>query len=175
MVLESIVLGGGCFWCLEAVYQRVKGITSITSGYAGGSIQNPSYDQVSTGTTGHAEVVRLEFDPKLINLETILDIFWTIHNPTTRNQQGADIGTQYRSIVLYADDKQKAVIEKSLKNAQESYADKIVTEVAPLTAFYPAEASHQNYYNADPEQAYCQIVIDPKINKLRASFANLLK
>ncbi|PIP52743.1 peptide-methionine (S)-S-oxide reductase [Candidatus Beckwithbacteria bacterium CG23_combo_of_CG06-09_8_20_14_all_34_8] len=166
--MQSIILGSGCFWCSEAVFQRVKGIVKVTSGYAGGKIVNPNYNQVCSGQTGHAEVVKLDYDPSLVSLDKILDIFWQIHDPTSLNQQGADIGTQYRSIVFYTDSKQKQVIQNSKTiTQQEIYPDKkIVTEIKKLDVFYPAELYHQNYFNKHPDQAYCQIVIKPKVEKI---------
>jgi len=171
----QIVLGGGCFWCLEAVYQRVKGISKVVNGYSGGDIQNPSYEAVCSGTTNHAEVVKISFDSNIIKLETILEIFWLIHNPTTLNQQGSDIGTQYRSVIFYQNDTQKEVAEKSLLEVgQKLWKDTIVTEIKPLNVFYPAEEYHQNYFNNHPEAAYCQIVINPKVSKLKQKFSHLL-
>lgn len=175
MAYSSIVLGGGCFWCLEAVYQRVKAVVSVTNGYTGGPDKNPNYESVSSGATGHAEVVQIEFDPKKITLETILKIFWATHNPTTLNQQGADIGTQYRSAIFYKDEQQKSIAEKSLQNdGQPLWGKKIVTEITKLGKFYPAEAYHQDYFNNHPEQAYCQIIINPKVAQLKQKFAHLL-
>lgn len=172
---DSIVLGGGCFWCLEAVFQRVKGIVAVTNGYAGGEEENPDYYQVSSGQTRHAEVVKIEFDPKIISIQTLLQIFWAIHNPTTLNQQGADIGTQYRSIILYKNQAEKELAEKSLEtDGQLLWKNKIVTEILPLEVFWPAEEHHQNYFNTHPAQAYCLIVINPKVAKLKKKFAHLL-
>lgn len=174
--VDYIVLGGGCFWCLEAVYQRVKGVEKVTNGYSGGNTKNPSYDSVCSGTTNHAEVVKIEFDTSKISLELLLKIFWSIHNPTTRNRQGNDIGTQYRSVIFFRNKKQKAIAEKSLSEvAQVVWEDPIVTEIAPLTIFYPSETHHQNYFNRNPEAAYCQIVINPKIQKLKQQFTSFLK
>ncbi len=148
---------------------------SVTNGYAGGNTQNPHYEEVCSGTTGHAEVVKIEFEPELISLETILQIFWTIHDPTTRNRQGNDVGTQYRSIIFYENNKQKRQIEESLKqDGQPFWHDPIVTEIIPLKTFYPAEDYHQNYFNTHPEKAYCQIIINPKVTKLKQKFAHLL-
>lgn len=175
MKTDSIILGGGCFWCLEAVYQRVKGVAKVTNGYSGGTVENPRYEAVCNGTTGHAEVVKIEFDPEIIMLETLLEIFWALHDPTTRNQQGSDVGMQYRSVIFYQNDQQKSIAEKSLKETgQPLWNDPIVTEVAPLIIFYPAEDYHQNYFNNHPEQAYCQIVINPKVAKLKQKFSHLL-
>lgn len=170
-------LGGGCFWCLEAVYQEMKGITDIVSGYAGGVEPNPSYRQVGTGTTGHAEVVQLHYDPGAVSYREILEVFFTIHDPTTLNRQGADIGPQYRSIILYHNLEQKQTAEQviAMFNAQKIWPRPIVTEVQPYEDFYPAEDYHQNYYRSNPNQPYCAVVIDPKVAKFRASFIDKLK
>jgi peptide-methionine (S)-S-oxide reductase len=158
--------GGGCFWCLEAVFERIEGVTGVVSGYAGGTVANPTYENVCTGTTGHAEVVQVAFDPSKISYEEILDIFWKAHDPTTLDRQGADVGTQYRSIILYHDEGQKAAAVASISKAQKGLRDKIVTEVAPLAAFYSAEAYHQDYYNSNKAAGYCRVVISPKLKKL---------
>lgn len=174
--MQSIVLGGGCFWCLDAAYRRVKGVERVTSGYAGGHWPNPTYERVTTGTTGHAEVVRIEFNENLINLDTILEIFWTLHDPTTLNRQGNDVGTQYRSIILFRSADQEADIQKSIKEtAIPLWGDHITTEVISLEKFYPAEEYHQDYFNKNPEQGYCQVIINPKLAKLTKKFAQLLK
>ena len=157
----------GCFWCTEAIYQQLKGIKKVTSGYAGGTKENPTYEQVCTGETGHAEVSQIEFDLKEISLDDVLYVFWRMHDPTTKNRQGADIGSQYRSIILYTSDEQKKVAEKSKEQAQALYSDPIVTEIKPIDVFYPAENYHQNYYNDNRDYPYCQYVIDPKIEKLK--------
>jgi len=172
---ETALLGGGCFWCIEAVYRRVKGVTSAISGYAGGTRPNPTYENVCSGATGHAEVVEITFDPDVISFKEILDIFWVIHDPTTLNQQGADRGTQYRSVIFYKDDRQKKLAEASIKEAQEYFKEKIVTELSPAPEFYPAEAYHQNYYDLNPSQGYCHIVIAPKIEKFMLKFSEKLK
>ena len=164
---EVATFGGGCFWCTEAVMQRIEGVLSVTSGYAGGTKENPTYEQVCTGTTGHAEVIQVTFDPSMISYEEILDIFWQAHDPTTLNRQGADRGTQYRSIILYADGKQKAAAERSREKAQAKIAGPIVTEIAPLGKFWRAEDYHQGYYNAHENEGYCRVVISPKLRKLR--------
>lgn len=162
-----MTFGGGCFWCLEAVFQRLKGVKSVASGYAGGKTPNPTYEAVCSGTTGHAEVVQLEFDPKEVGYDKLLELFWAAHDPTTLNRQGADRGTQYRSVVLYENDEQKAAAEKSKSQAQPEFKDPIVTEIAPLTTFYKAEAHHQNYFNANGgKNQYCTVVIRPKLQKL---------
>jgi peptide-methionine (S)-S-oxide reductase len=165
----SLVVGGGCFWCTEAAYELVPGVTGVVSGYAGGTVANPGYKQVTTGRTGHAEVIRIDFDPDRVSLETLLDYFWDIHDPTTLNRQGADEGPHYRSIILYADDTQKAAAEASLARANPSWGGKIVTEIVPLKAFYEAEAYHQDYYKKNPDAGYCRVVIRPKLEKLKKS------
>jgi peptide-methionine (S)-S-oxide reductase len=175
MKTESIVLGGGCFWCLDAAYRRIKGVTEVVSGYAGGNLADPSYEAVSGGATGHAEVVKVSFDPGKIKLSDILDVFWAIHNPTTPNQQGNDIGPQYRSMILYNGDVQKLAVEASVQEVQKLWKDPIVTEVAPLVVFYPAEDYHQDYFAKNPSQGYCQIVINPKLLKLTEKFTQLLR
>ena len=167
--------GGGCFWCIEAVIQRLKGIEKIVSGYADGHIKNPAYREVCSGNTGHAEVVQVTFDADEISYEDLLTIFMTSHDPTTLNAQGADRGTQYRSIVLYHNDEQKEIAKKVFKNVQEVYTMPIVTELKPLEVFYEAEDYHQNYYNENQEAGYCRAVIDPKIAKLRKMYADKLK
>jgi peptide-methionine (S)-S-oxide reductase len=163
---DTIVLGGGCFWCVEAVYERIEGILDAVSGYAGGSVKNPTYEQVSTGRTGHAEVVQLTYDPAKITLEKILEIFWKAHDPTTPNRQGADVGTQYRSIILYKNETERRVAEESKRKAQSSFRSPIVTEIVPLTDFYRAEEYHQDYYRKNPYAGYCTFVIRPKLEKL---------
>ncbi len=164
---ETATLGGGCFWCVEAVYQTVPGIKSVINGYAGGTVANPTYEQVCTGTTGHAEVVQIAFDPAQISYEKVIDLFWKAHDPTTRNRQGADEGTQYRSIILYADDAQKAAAEKSKAAAQKDFKNPIVTEIVPLTNFYPAEKYHQDYFDKNPNAGYSRAVIAPKVEKFQ--------
>jgi len=163
---ELATLGGGCFWCVEAVSERIEGVKSVGSGYAGGSVANPTYEQVCTGSTGHAEVVQIAFDPRVLGFEKILEIFWKAHDPTTLNRQGADVGTQYRSIILYHDEAQKAAAEKSIRAAQKLYDRPIVTQVEPLRAFYPAEEYNQDYYQNNPYAGYCSFVIRPKLQKL---------
>ena len=171
----EIVLGGGCFWCLEAAYQQIQGVIDVIPGYAGGSVLNPTYEAVCGGQTGHAEVVKVVFDAKVITLAEILDIFWAIHDPTTLNRQGNDEGTQYRSIILYADNAQKQAAEQAVEQIANAWPNRIVTEVVPLERFYPAEDYHKNYFLNHPEQAYCQVVINPKLEKLRLKFAAKLK
>lgn len=164
---ESIVLGGGCFWCLEAAYELVPGVKAVVSGYAGGHVANPSYEEVCSHDTGHAEVVRVEYDPKEVSLDELLNFFWTIHDPTSLNRQGDDAGPQYRSIILYSNPAEKAAAEKSKAAAQAKYSDPIVTEIVPLQTFYPAEAYHQHYFANHPDQGYCRVVIRPKIAKAK--------
>lgn len=175
--LETTTLGGGCFWCVEAVYQNLKGVEKVISGYAGGRVKKPTYREVCSGLTGHAEVAQITFDPDMISFEDILYVFWRTHDPTTLNRQGADAGTQYRSVIFYHDDRQKAVAEasKQATDAARVWPNPIVTEIAPLTEFYPAEDYHQNYYRENPNQPYCQVVIDPKISKLRKEFSQMLR
>ena len=173
--MEKATFGGGCFWCLEAVFEDLKGVSSVTSGYAGGQTPNPNYEQVCSGQTGHAEVIQIEFDPSVLAYKDLMKIFYTMHDPTTLNQQGADRGTQYRSIVLYQNEAQKATAEAARKEAQAHYSNPIVTEIVPLTKFYPAEQYHQGYYKANTKKPYCSAVIAPKVKKLRETFAPLLK
>ncbi|HSH31086.1 MAG TPA: peptide-methionine (S)-S-oxide reductase MsrA [Candidatus Saccharimonadales bacterium] len=169
-------MGGGCFWCLEALYQEVRGVEAVVSGYAGGHNDDPNYEQVCSGTTGHAEVVEVTFDPAIISYRSILEIFFYSHDPTTLNRQGHDVGTQYRSIILYRNDEQKRQAEAVKADfAAKLWDDPIVTEIVPLERFWPAEAYHANYFREHPEQAYCQIIINPKLAKFRQKFQSLLK
>lgn len=163
---EHATLGGGCFWCVEAAFESLPGVLAVTSGYAGGSVPNPSYEQVCTGRTGHAEVVQIEFDPAKITFTQILDRFWKAHDPTTPNRQGADLGSQYRSVILYHNDDQKRQAEHSRTAIAQQFAKPIVTELVPLAHFYPAEEHHQDYFRRNPEAAYCAAVIAPKLKKL---------
>lgn len=174
---EIATLGGGCFWCLEAVYNEVKGVTSVVSGYAGGAVKNPSYEAVCSGATGHAEVVQITFDPKEVAYRDLLEIFFTIHDPTTLNRQGNDVGEQYRSVAFYRDAEQKAAIEKAIAQTEASraWSGKIVTQVEPLTQFYKAENYHQEYFKLHGTQPYCQLVIAPKVAKFRKVFHDQLK
>ena len=168
MKLESITVGGGCFWCTEAVFQEVKGVHSVVSGYTGGTAPGkPTYREICSGLTGHAEVVQVTFDPRVISLYDILEIFMTTHDPTTLNRQGADVGTQYRSVIYYADENQKSIAENVLNDMTRLYEDAIVTEISPLGVFYEAEDYHQDYYKNNSSQGYCQVVINPKLAKLR--------
>ncbi len=172
--MAKLVLGGGCFWCVEAVFSNVKGVLNALSGYAGGARKNPSYEQVCTGVSGHAEVVQIEYDERVMSMAELLDIFWAIHDPTTLNAQGADKGTQYRSVIYYEDEAQKEIILESVKKASLKFRDKIVTEVSPLPTFYVAEAYHQNYFALNPNQGYCQVVIAPKLQKFMTYFPDKL-
>jgi peptide-methionine (S)-S-oxide reductase len=169
--MKSIVLGGGCFWCLEASYQLIKGVNKVIPGYAGGSFNNPNYYNIQD----HAEVVLVEYDETIVSLSDILDIFWIIHDPTTLNRQGADIGPHYRSIILYVSDNEKDEIEKSKAKSQELWNDKIVTEIKKLDKFYEAEPEHHDFFKKNPKQAYCQIVINPKLQKVTSKFQRMLK
>jgi peptide-methionine (S)-S-oxide reductase len=164
---ETAVFGGGCFWCLDAQFKLVNGVKSVVSGYAGGTTKNPTYEQVCTETTGHAEVIQVEFDPVTVTYADLLRKFFHAHDPTTLNRQGADVGTSYRSIILYRDANQKAVAEEVKKEAQKDWTDPIVTEVVPLQAFYKAEDYHQDYFAKNPTQGYCRIVVAPKVKKFQ--------
>ncbi len=177
MNTDKITLAGGCFWCTEAIFKRLKGVLSVTPGYAGGNVENPSYEDVCTGKTGHAESIQVEFNPKIIPLEKILDVFWRTHNPTTLNMQGADVGPQYRSVIFYNSEKQKeiALTSKELLEKEKVYKDKIVTEITPFTNFYKAEGYHENYYDKNRDYPYCTYIIDPKIQKLIQEFGKDLK
>jgi peptide-methionine (S)-S-oxide reductase len=167
-VADTVTLGGGCFWCLEAVYERVPGVISVVSGYAGGGVPDPSYELVCTGTTGHAEVVQISFNPATITFPQILDLFWQAHDPTTVNRQGADVGSQYRSVIFYRNEDQRRIAEISKKSVSESgaFSDPVVTEIVPLKTFYRAEAYHQDYFANNPNAPYCLFVIRPKLMKL---------
>lgn len=174
---EKIVFGGGCFWCVEAVFQRLRGVESVVSGYAGGEKENPSYYAVAGGESGHAEVIQVEFDARVIQLEDLLAVFFSSHDPTTLNRQGNDIGSQYRSVIYYTTPEQKEAVEQFIQKLEneKTFSSKIVTEIEPLQKFFVAEGYHQNYYNQNREQPYCQVIIDPKIAKLRKQFSHLLK
>lgn len=174
--METATLGGGCYWCLEAFYQRINGVTSVVSGYSGGHVDNPSVQQVYGGNTGHAEVVQVEFDPQVISYKEILEIFFVMHDPTTLNRQGNDVGDEYRSIILYHSDEQKQVAEDMVANfAPTLYKDRVVTQLVPFEKFWAAEEGMQNFYNQNPYVGYCQVVIDPKIQKLREKFSARFK
>ena len=175
--LQTATLAGGCFWCLEAVYDEIKGVQSVESGYAGGHIDNPSYREVCNGTTGHAEVVQVHFDPNVVSYRDLLNVFFAIHDPTTLNRQGADVGTQYRSAIFYHDEEQKRIAEELIKelNTQEIWDRPIVTQVEKLDKFYMAEDYHQEYFARNPYQPYCMAVVAPKVSKFRKHFLELLK
>lgn len=175
--IEVTTLGGGCFWCTEAVFSQLKGVEEIKPGYSGGNVENPSYEQVSTGKTGHAEVAQITLDPAVISFKEILQIFFSTHDPTSLNRQGADIGTQYRSVIFYHDDEQKAIAEQVIKEFSDegAFDAPIVTQVEPLKAFYKAEDYHREYYKRHPEQPYCRVVIAPKIAKFRQLYLSRLK
>lgn len=175
MKTEKATLGGGCFWCVEAVYERLPGILSVTSGYAGGQTENPTYEQIGTGKTGHAEVVQIEYDPAKISYEKIIDLFWDAHDPTTLNRQGADVGTQYRSIILTANDDEARIAKESRDRAQTKSRSPIVTEIVPLEKFYPAEDYHQDFYRENPMHPYNMAVIRPKLQKLDEKATELNK
>lgn len=172
---ETAVLGGGCFWCIEAVYQELNGVLKVESGYAGGHVADPSYREVCSGITGHAEVARITFDPATVSFKEILEVFFTVHDPTTLNRQGNDAGTQYRSIILYTSPEQKAIAEAGKEAAAELWEDPIVTEIVPLEQFYKAEDYHQNYYKSNPNQPYCVYVVGPKVKKFKEKFKEKLK
>lgn len=175
--LEQATFGGGCFWCTEAIYQNLKGVKQVVSGFAGGHIKNPSYSQVTSGTSGHAEVIQVTFDPEIISYRELLEVFWSTHDPTTLNRQGADVGPQYRSIVLFHTDEQQneaSYLRENLDNSQ-AYPKPIVTEIKPFEDFYEAENYHQNYYKENSTQPYCQFVIKPKLDKFSKVFSDKLK
>jgi len=173
---DTAILGAGCFWCVEAIFQRLKGVESIESGYTGGTVENPTYKQVCTGETGHAEVTKIIFNPDVISFNDLLEVFWTTHDPTTLNQQGADIGTQYRSAVFYLNEEQKMQAEKSKSEiATQIWDGTIVTEITPLKKYYKAEDYHQNYFNQNSDQSYCRFVINPKLEKFRKKFKDKIK
>ena len=177
VAMEVATLGGGCFWCLEPAFDQLQGVESVESGYMGGETVNPTYKQVCAGTTGHAEVVRVTFDPKVVSFKEVLEVFFTIHDPTTLNRQGADAGTQYRSVIFYHSAEQKATAEASIHelDAAKTWRDAIVTEVVPAQVFYLAEDYHQEYFEQNGHQPYCQIVVAPKVAKFRQKFAHRLK
>jgi peptide-methionine (S)-S-oxide reductase len=176
-VTEVATLGGGCFWCVEAVFDELRGVSSVESGYAGGRTANPTYEQVCSGATGHAEVVRVTFDPREVSFKEILEVFFTAHDPTTLNRQGADVGTQYRSVIYYHDERQREVAEQTIRELNEAniWDGTIVTEVAPLSNYYEAEEYHQEYFARNPGQGYCRVVVAPKVAKFRQRFRDRLK
>ena len=173
--METFVLAGGCFWCLDAVYRDLEGVSDVVSGYTGGANANPTYEQVCTGTTGHAEAVAVTFDPDVIPRQVILDVFFTLHDPRQLNRQGNDVGTQYRSAMFYANDEQKALFEAAAVKAADLWDGTIVTEISPLGEFYDAEAYHQDFFAKNPNQGYCLAVAVPKVNKVRKSYAEYIK
>ncbi|MDI4651004.1 MULTISPECIES: peptide-methionine (S)-S-oxide reductase MsrA [Pseudoalteromonas] len=173
--IQIATFGGGCFWCIDAAFRRVKGVLNVSSGYAGGEIENPSYQQICTGLTGHAEVVQLDFDSSIVSYNTLLEMFFTLHDATQLNRQGNDVGTQYRSVIYYHDEKQKAESQAMIDALQKQIREPIVTELSPLTNFYPAEPYHQDYYNENPNQGYCSILIAPKLAKFEQYYADKLK
>ena len=174
--LEIATFGGGCFWCTEAAFSELKGVEQVESGYSGGTVPNPSYEQVCTGATGHAEVVQVTFNPRVISLHDLLEFFFTIHDPTTMNRQGADVGTQYRSVIFYRDSRQKEVAEQVIRQigASGAWNKPVVTQIVPFSAFYKAEDYHQDYFRKNPGQPYCQVVIAPKVAKMRRYYAEKL-
>jgi peptide-methionine (S)-S-oxide reductase len=175
--LRQATFGSGCFWCTETVFRRLKGVESVVSGYSGGHADNPTYEQVCSGTTGHAESIQIEYDPNIISYDALLEVFWKMHDPTTRNRQGNDVGTQYRSVIFYHDEEQKKLAEFYKKKLEEEkiWSRPIVTEIIPYKKFWPAEGYHQNYYENNPSQGYCALVITPKIEKFKAIFKDKLK
>ena len=176
--MENVILGTGCFWCTEAVFQNLKGVQEVVSGYAGGHVENPTYEQIGTKTTGHAEVVKITFDPAVITLTELLEIFWRVHDPTTLNKQGADVGPQYRSAIFYQNEMQKEVAEKSFReaNASDLWSDPIVTEITAFTNYFPAEDYHQQYFNRVGERnPYCTYVVKPKVEKAKKLFGDKMK
>lgn len=175
MSREIATVGGGCFWCIEAVFKELKGVSEVYSGYSGGENPNPTYKEVCTGTTGHAEVVQITFENEIVTFKELLEVFFTIHDPTTLNAQGADVGTQYRSVIFYHDEKQKEIASEVIREFNKIYDNKIVTEVSPLSEFFKAEEYHQDYFNLNPMQGYCQVVIAPKVAKFRDKFSDKLK
>jgi len=176
-LFETATLAGGCFWCTEAIFKRLKGVIRVTPGYTGGKFENPTYNQVASQTTGHAEAIQIIFDPKVISYEKLLEVFWHLHDPTTKNRQGADVGIAYRSAIFYHNVNQKQIAEASKKRLEKSnfYQSPVITEIVPFTKFYEAEESHQNFYEKNSYSPYCQIVIDPKIRKLLTEFKSDIK
>lgn len=175
MKQEVATFGGGCFWCLEAVFEETRGVLDVVNGYAGGEVQNPTYEQVCSGTTGHAEVVQITFDPTVISYEALLKIFWLIHDPTTLNRQGNDVGTQYRSVIFYHDEQQKERAAASIKEFSSKFTKPIVTEMKPLEVFYKAEIYHQDYFKNNPNQGYCVFVVSPKVAHFKHEYKDLVK
>ena len=174
LLIMLATLAGGCFWCTEAIFKQLRGVNSVTPGYSGGTIENPSYEAVSSGSTGHAESVQIDFDEKIISFESLLEVFFKLHDPTTLNRQGADVGTQYRSAIFFHDKSQEKSAHDVLNSIQNEYKNPIITEVVPFTAFYAADPSHKDYYFKHRNSPYCMLVIDPKINKLKKEFGSML-
>ncbi len=174
---EKATFGSGCFWCSEAVFQRLKGVNSVKSGYSGGTVENPTYEAVCTGTTGHAEVIQVEYDEQIISYEELLEVFWNTHDPTTLNRQGNDVGTQYRSVIFYHTDDQRKLAESYLRTLEDEkiWSDPIMTEISPLENFYPAENYHEDYFNRNGSQPYCSFVVAPKVKKFKEVFSSKLK
>lgn len=173
---EQATLGGGCYWCFEAIYQRIEGIEKVESGYSGGTVDNPTSEQVYMGNTGHAEVVQLTYDPTIISYQTILEIFFVFHDPTTLNRQAHDVGEEYRSVIFYRNDQQKMLAQAAIeKFAPSLWKDPVVTQLEPFTKFWPADEYMQDFYNKNPNAGYCQVIIDPKIQKLRQKYSSMLK
>ena len=175
LLMEKATFAGGCFWCTEGIFKMIKGIKEVTSGYSGGNMDNPTYEQVASNITNHTESIQIKFDPKTINYKDLLYIFFRTHDPTTLNRQGADVGSQYRSVIFYADEAERKTAQNALNEAQKEYDRPIVTEIVPLENFYEAEGYHQDYYKKNPNKPYCKLVIDPKIQKLRKNFKEYLK
>lgn len=175
--LDTATLGAGCFWCVEAVFQNLEGVEKVVSGYSGGAIKNPTYREVCSGLTGHAEVCQIVFDPSKLTYDELLEVFWKTHDPTTLNRQGNDMGTQYRSVIYYHNEQQKAIAEKykAALNNEKAFENPVVTEISPAAAFYPAEDYHQNYFNLNGEEPYCKFVVGPKVEKFKKVFANKVK
>lgn len=173
--METAVFGGGCFWCTEAIYQSLKGVASVLPGYAGGTTANPTYEDIHGSKTGHAEVIKIEFDPSVVKFTDLLEVLFAVHDPTTLNRQGNDVGEEYRSIILYTSEEQKAQAEKFIQDAQSSFEKPIVTQIRPLEKFYEAEDYHRNFYKNNPRSGYCQVIIDPKVAKFKQKFASLIK
>lgn len=173
--IETAVFGGGCFWCTEAIFQNLKGVVSVLPGYSGGIVINPSYEQVCSGTSGHAEVTKIDFDPSIISYEVLLEVFFATHDPTTLNKQGNDEGEQYRSVIFYTSSEQKETAEKYITEHKAEFSSPIVTQVVPFDKFYEAENYHQNYFERNKDKAYCQVVINPKLEKFKSKFNRLLK
>jgi peptide-methionine (S)-S-oxide reductase len=174
---EIATLGGGCFWCTEAIFQKLKGVEKVESGYAGGNTKNPTYNEVCTGKTGHAEVVQITYNPDIISFDELLEVFWAVHDPTTLNRQGADVGTQYRSVIFYHSPEQKVIAEKykARLNEEKAFDKPVITEISPFTNFFKAEAYHQEYFKNNPTQGYCRIVVAPKVDKFKKVFHDKLK